>query len=79
MENANLLNYRFSTIGEFNGLQKNNIPPKVVPRNCFKFRYITTQETNFFIDSLHTGKPLCTSKIPAWPIKDAKAALAETL
>ena len=51
MEMANLLNYRFSTLGEFIGLQQtNNIPPKFAPRKCFNFRYITTKETNVLID-----------------------------
>ena len=80
MEIANLLNYRFSTLGEFIGLQQtNNIPPKTAPRKCFNFRYITTKETNVLIDSLNTSKPVGPSKIPAWAIKDAKAALAEPL
>ena len=36
MEIANLLNYRFSTLGEFIGLhQTNNIPPKTAPSKCF--------------------------------------------
>ena len=78
MEIANLLNYRFSTLGEFIGLQQtNNIPPKIAPRKCFNFRFITTKETNVLIDSLNTSKPVGPSKIPAWAIKDAKAALAE--
>ena len=35
MEIANLLNYRFSTLGEFIGLQqKNNIPPKTASDKC---------------------------------------------
>ena len=51
MEIGNLLNYGFSTLGEFIGLQQtNNIPPKTAPRKCFKFRYITTKETNVLID-----------------------------
>ena len=41
MEIANLLNYRFLTLGEFIGLQQtNNIPPKTAPRKFFNFRYI---------------------------------------
>ena len=79
MEIANLLNYRFSTLGEFGLQQTNNIPPKTAPRKCFNFRYITTKETNVLIDSLNTSKPVGPSKIPAWAIKDAKAALAEPL
>ena len=80
MENANPLNYRFSNLGEFIGLQqRNNIPPKTAPRKCFTFRYITAKETNVLIDSLNTNKPLGPSKIPAWAIKDAKTALAELL
>ena len=80
MEIANLLNYRFSNLGEFIGLQQtSNIPPKTAPRKCFKFRYMTTEETNVLIDSLITSKPVGHSKIPSWAIKDAKAALAEPL
>ena len=56
---ANLLNYRFSTLGEFIGLQQtNDIPPKTVLRKFFEIRYITTKQTNVLIDSLHTSKPL---------------------
>ena len=80
MEIANFLNYRFSTLGEFIGLQEtNNIPPQSAPRKCFRFRYITTKETKVLIYSLNTSKPVGPSKIPAWAIKDAKAALAEPL
>ena len=80
MEVANLLNYRFSTLEEFIGFQQtNNIPPKTALRKCFNFRYITTKETNVLTDSLNTSKPVGPSKIPAWAIKDAKAALAEPL
>ena len=78
MEIANLLNYRFSTLGEFTGLQQtNNILPKTAPRKCFTFQYITAKETNVLIDSL--SKPLGPLQIPAWAIKNAKAALAEPL
>ena len=80
MEIANLLNYKISTLGEFIGLQQtNNIPPKTAPRKCLKFRCLTTKERNVLIDSLNTSKPVGPSKIPAWAIKDAKAALAEPL
>ena len=80
MQIANLLNYRFSTLGEFIGLQQtNNIPPKTAPRKCFKFRFITTKETNVLIDSSNTSKPVGPSKISAWAIEEAKAALAEPL
>ena len=38
MEISNLLNYRFSTLEEFIGLQQtNNIPSKTAPRKCFNF------------------------------------------
>ena len=80
MEIANLLKYRFSTLGEFIVLQQtNNLPLKTAPRKCFTFRYITTKEINVLIDSMYTSKPLGSSKKPAWAIKDAKAALAEPL
>ena len=80
MEIANLLNYRFSTLGEFIGLQRtNDIPPKTAPRKSFKFRYITTTETIVLMDSLNTIKPVGPARIPAWATTDAKAALAEPL
>ena len=80
MEIANLLNYRFSTLKEFSGLQQTNkILPKNAPRKCSKRRYITTKEKSVLIDLLHTNKPLCSSKIPDWAKKDAKEALVEPL
>ena len=80
MNIANLLNCRFSTLGEFIGLQQtNDIPPKTALRKCLKLRYITTKETNVLTDSLNTSKPVGPSKIQAWAIKDAKAALGEPL
>ena len=68
------------SLGEFIGLQQtNNIPPETAPRKGFTFRYITAKETNVLIDSLNTSKPLGPSKIPAWAVNNAKAALAEPL
>ena len=66
MEIANLLNYRFSTLGEFSGLQQtDSIPPKTSPGNCSKLLYITNVLINVLIDSLHTSEPFSPSKIPA--------------
>ena len=80
MEIVNLLSYRFFSLGEFIDLhQINNIAPKTAPRECFKLRYKTNKETNILIDSLHTSKPLCPSKIPAWAKRDDKAVQAEPL
>ena len=80
MEIANLSNYRFCTLGEFIGLQQtNNVPPQTAPRKCFKFRYKITKEANVLIDSLNTSKPVGPSKMTAWTINYAKAALAEPL
>ena len=80
MEIKNLLSYRFSTLGEFIGLQQtNNIPPKAAPRKYFMLRNITTKQTNVLIDNVLTSKPLCPSKILAWAIKDGKATLEEPL
>ena len=80
MQNANLLNYKISTLVEFIALQQtNNFPPKSAPGKRFKFRYITTMETNVLIDSLNTSKQVGPSKTPAWAIKYAKAAIAEPL
>ena len=59
--------------------ETNKIPLKSAREKDFKFRYITTKETNVLIDSLNASKPVGPSEIPAWAIKDAKAALEEPL
>ena len=66
MESVNLRNYRFPALEKFISLQQtNSTPPQTAPRKCFKFRFITAKETNVFIDSLQTRKPLGPSRIPA--------------
>ena len=77
----NKLNF-FIAFGIFycSSLQKtNNIPPKTATRKCFKFRYITTKETNVLIYLLNTSNTLGPSKIPAWALNDSNAPLAEPL
>ena len=59
--------------------QINKIHTKTAPRKGSKFQYITNKQINVLTDLLHTSKPLGPSKIPAWAIKDPKAALAEPL
>ena len=80
MEIANLLIYRFFTLGELIGLQQTiNFPAKSAPRKCFKFQYITPKETNLLIDSLHTSRRQSPSEIAALAIKDANVFLTEPL
>ena len=47
--------------------------------NRFFFKYVTCKEVHDLIKCLNVNKPLGTSKIPAWALKDAQSVLAEPL
>ena len=73
---ANLLNYKFSTIGCF--FEKNSkirqSPPtstcKIRNNKKFSFRFITSAECKKEIHNLNCQKAPVPSKIPAWALKD---------
>ena len=83
---ANLLNYKFATLGDF----KTSFPHKgdVACRNenliknldsNFNFRFITKFECLRTIKTLNPNKPLGPTSIPAWALKDGAYQLAEPL
>ena len=83
---ANLLNYKFATLGDF----KTSFPHKgdVACRNenfikyfdsNFHFRFITNLECLKTVNTLNPNKPLGPTSIPAWALKDGAYQLAEPL
>ena len=76
---ANLLNYKFSALGEYFGKKEQyqfcDIPAR--HSNKFIFRYTTTKEIFDVLNNLKVKKPLGPSLIPAWALKDAREHIAE--
>ena len=76
LQMANLLNYKFSTLGCF--YEKNSkirqSPPtstcKIRNNNKFSFRFITSAECKKEIHNSNCQKAPGPSKIPAWALKD---------
>ena len=78
---ANLLNYKFSALGEYFG-KKEQYHFRINPArhsNNFIFRYTTTKEIFDVLNNLNVKKPLGPSLIPAWALKDAREHIAEPL
>ena len=77
---ANLLNYKFSKLGEFL-LNKPTIKQNFqqINPNLFSFRFFTTFECRKALNNLNKNKPLGPSTIPAWALKDGAHILAEPL
>ena len=65
---ANLLNYKFSALGEY-----------FCKKEQYQFRYTTTKEIFDILNNLNVEKPLGSSLIPAWALKDAREHIAEPL
>ena len=77
---ANLLNYRFSRLGDYLGEYKSYIIwQDTVNKNEFSFQPISLFECKKQIKILNVNKPLGPSKIPAWALKDAMNVIAEPL
>ena len=74
---ANLLNYRFSTLGKFRGpqflLQISNACNSK-PKN-FWFHFATDKDCHDAIKALGRNKPIGPSHIPAWAIKDSRSVI----
>ena len=78
---ANLLNYKFSALGEYFGKKEQYqfcINP-ALHSNKFIFRYTTTKEIFDILNNSNVKKPLGPSLIPAWALKDARVHIAEPL
>ena len=77
----NILNYKFSPLGEYFGekeqYQFRNNPAR--HSNKFIFRFTTTKEIFDILNNLNVKKPLGPSLIPAWALKDAREHIAEPL
>ena len=76
---ANLLNYRFSKLGDYSGVVKKFISSEHPINDEFQSQPISIFECRKQIESLNINKPLGPSNIPAWALKDASDVLAELL
>ena len=80
---ANLLNYRFSKLGEYFGQARQymNTTSEEIQNNNRKFSLqpISIFECNKHLKRLNKNKPLGPSDIPAWALKDCLNLLAEPL
>ena len=77
---ANLLNYRFSKLGDYLGETK--IYPKsneVLCQKKFQFQPISLFQCKKLIKNININKPLGPSSIPAWALKDCLNVIAEPL
>ena len=78
---ANLLNYRFSKLGDYLGKQKpyteNSHDSKTSAP--FTFHPISLYECKRHLKSLNKNKPIGPSNIPAWALKDCLNIIAEPL
>ena len=80
---ANLLNFKFSVLGEYfvesKKFDKTLFSADTGNANRFFFKYVICKEVFDLIECLNVNKPLGSSKIPAWALKDAQSVLAELL
>ena len=81
---ANLLNYRFSKLGDFIGqckfFKEETFNISSIPNLAkFGFHPITLYECKQIVRSLNTKKPLGPTNIPAWALKDSLNVIAEPL
>ena len=79
---ANLLNYRFSKLGDY---ASKKIPYKKLNnknperKSLFRFQPISIFDIKKHIHNLNSNKLFVPSKIPAWAIKDVLNVIAEPL
>ena len=77
---ANLLNYRFSKLGDYAGKKSsyeklnNKIPER---KSSFRFQPISIFDIKKHIHNLNSNKPIGPSKITAWALKDVLIVIAE--
>ena len=75
------MNYRFSTLGKFQGPQhplqtSGTGNPK---QKTFSFHYVTEKDCHDVIRALGRNKPIGPSNIPAWAIKDSSSVIVPNL
>ena len=78
---ANLLNYRFSKLGDYLGKSSINdkLPEKHFNDEIFNFEPISLFNCKKLLKEHSIRKPLGPSNIPAWALKDCSNILAEPL
>ena len=80
---CNLLNYKFSKLGDYLGKTSENytadIEPLMKDNIVFKFQPISIFTCKKFIKQLNINKPLGPSNTPAWALKDSMNVIAEPL
>ena len=78
---ANLLNYRFSKLGDCLGNSSRNdkLPELHFNDEIFNFQPMSLFTYNKLLKELNIRKPLGPSNIPAWALKDCTNILAEPL
>ena len=76
---ADLMNYRFSRLGDYFGKNQPHNYCKKNDNNNFYFRFITSQECRTQIMKLSVHNPLGPSSIPAWALRDGCSELVEPL
>ena len=80
---VNLLNYRFSKLGDYIGSKQktfdDEIETRVKANVTFNFQPITLFTCKKFVKELNINKPLGPSNIPAWALKDSISVIAEPL
>ena len=78
---ANLLNRRFSKFGEYLGKQKPYTESTHGSKTSspFTFHPISLYECKRHLKTLNKNKPIGSSNIPAWTLKDCLNIIAEPL
>ena len=77
---ANLLNYKYSKLGDFLGKPATYIEPNnSITRKEFTFKPISLYECKKLVRKLNSNKPLGPSNIPAWALKDSVDIIGEPL
>ena len=77
---AQLLNYKFSKLGDYKGSACNFFPTKHrTSKNSFDFRFVTTKEVLLTLKKLNSNKPSGPSDIPSWALKHGFLFLADPI
>ena len=77
---AQLLNYKFSKLGDYIGSACNFFPTNHrTSKNSFDFRFVTTKEVLLTLKNLNSNKPSGPSYIPSWAPKGGFLFLADLI
>ena len=80
---ANLLNFRFSKLGDYMGTARPYDPPTVpetkITKKVFSFQPISLYDCKKQLLCLNKNKPIGPCSIPAWVLKDCRNDITEPL